>query len=563
MNAVKNISAFDGVSFVPEKPQGSPEGYKEREIFQELDRCASDSHSTVYGLVYWLINYVYIFNNDAKGNVLFRIWDTPVEYDNQLAALEKFVTHNRVISLKARQVGMTTLCLAYFLYCMLFEPKAYILILSRGEAEAKELLEKLKNMYESLPSWMRSETTVDNNSEWRLANGSVAISLSSHKGDSYSATHVLIDEAALLYRSKISLSQVLLNLAPTVGLKGKLFLISKADKSRPESTFNNMYKGAQKGKSEYVSSFIPYDVVPGRTPEWYELQVQLSLDMDGTLDYVYETYPRTPKESLLPKSVNKRFLPVWLDRCYEEREPMLELTSQGMVGDKEALDAWDKLGEEVPLPNILGIRIYALPQPGERYILSADPGEGREQDDSAINVFSYSKLEQVLAFNESVEPALFAAYMDLIGRFYNRAEVLYELNEHGRAVDLWMRDHSDLRLLKGWAATEASRKRGWTQNSASKPLAFHNAVEYLKNGRCKFYDEVTYNQLASIESGTNKAPEGMHDDMSMAFVLGLAAFEFCVARFDFGLVKVNQSGTLSQKTGQVIAEIKNQWQQIT
>ena len=556
-------TAFTKVKYVPTRPEGNAEGYGNKEILKELRRCAADSHKTRYGLVYWIINYVFVFNNDAGGLVPFKLWDTDVEYDNQLQALEKFVLHNRVISLKARQVGMTTLALAYFLYCMLFRPKAYILILSRGEQEAKELLEKLKNMYESLPSWMRSETLVDNNTEWRLKNGSVALSLSSHKGDSYSATHVLIDEAALLYRSKISLKQVLLNLAPTVGLSGKMFLISKADKNRPESTFNSMYRGADRGKTEYVASFIPYDVVPGRTEAWYEKQEAMSKTIDGSLDFLFETYPRSPKEALLPKSVNKRFNYTWLDRCFVEKEPILQITAEGEEGDPEAIDAWNELGMERKLPAIPGIRIYELPLPGETYYISGDPGEGNtSSDDSALNVFREGeggKMFQVLAYNEKVEPAIFASYLDMIGQFYNQAYVLYELNEHGRAVDLWMHDNSDLNLLRGWAATEKSRKPGWTQNSASKPLAFHNAVDYLREGRVEFYDEVTYTQLSTIESGTNKAPEGMHDDMSMAFVLGLAAHAFCAPQFSFDTIKIHQNPLVRSNN----LEIFEQWQLAT
>lgn len=538
-----NCTAFDSISCVPKRPDGNPDGYDNATILKELMRCKASSHNTRYGIVYWIINYVQVFNNDAGGHIPFVLWDTEVEYDNQLQALEKFITNNRVISLKARQVGMTTLCLVYFLYVMIFHPVAYILILSRGEKEAKELLEKLKTMYASLPAWMRSEQLADNTSEWRLANGSVAMSLSSHKGDSFSATHVLIDEAALLYRSKISLGQVLLNLAPTVGLNGKLFLISKADKSRPESTFNSMYRNAEKGTTEYVASFIPYDVVPGRTEEWYALQRQLSLAIDGSYDFLFETYPKNPKEALLPKSVNKRFSHVWLDNCYRERSPIITVSPQGIEGEESAIDAWNEMSMAVRVPILPGLRIYELPVPGANYYVTGDPGEGNtNSDDSAMNVFRVDeaggKLYQAAAFNEKMEPALFASQMEIVGAFYNKAAILYELNEHGRAVDLWMKDNSNLRILKGWAATESARKPGWTQNSASKPLAFHNAVDYLREGRVEFYDETTYIQLSTIESGTNKAPEGMHDDMSMAFVLGMAADAFCVSKFIFSTIKV-------------------------
>lgn len=536
-------NAFDGLRYVPKRPSGNPAGYDNKQVIAELERCNMNSSTSVYGIVYWIVNYVYIFSNDEKKNIPFVLWENieSEKYDSQLDALQKFVEHNRVIALKARQVGMTTLCLAFFLYDMLFRPTSYVLILSRGESEAKELLKKLKNMYEALPLWMRSSTVADSLNEWRLQNGSVAFSLSSHKGDSYSATHVLLDEAALLYRSKISLKQVLLNLQPTVGLNGKLFLISKADKNRPQSTFNSIYSGALKGKTEYTPSFIPYDVVPGRTKKWYETQKQLSLSMDGTLDFIYETYPSTPEEALSPKSINKRFLSVWLKRCYEEREPYIEIASEGVIGTDEALDEWDRLGEMRVLPEITGLRVFELPEVGELYIVTGDPGEGLVgSDDSAMSVIRIRDVTQVAVLNESIEPALFAFYLDLMARFYNSADILYELNEHGRAVDLWLRDHSDMNLLKGWAATETSRKVGWTQNSASKPLVFHHAATQLKAGIVRFFDARTYTQMSIIESGTNSAPQGMHDDLAIVLVLGIGALEFCITKLLLDTVRVGR-----------------------
>ena len=274
---------------------------------------------------------------------------------------------------------MTTLVIVVFLYDMLFRPKAVILILSRGEKEAQEQLNRIKEIYHALPYWMKSEVVRDTKEEWRLANGSVCHSLSSHKGDSFSATHVLIDEAALLYRSNISLKQVLLNLAPTVGQKGKLFLISKTDKSRPESTFTKIYRAAMRKKTEYTPIFIPYNVVPGRSEEWYKQQRQLSMELDGTLDYVYETYPQNPEEALAPLSVNKRFKKKWLDRCFKEREPLVHIAGDDVIG--EGAEQFDAIGMERELPLIEGLKIFDLPEEGESYIVVGDPGEGLSNSD--------------------------------------------------------------------------------------------------------------------------------------------------------------------------------------
>ena len=531
--------AFDSIDVVPKRPKGDPNGYDKATIIRELDRCMADSQFSVFGVVYWIINYVLIFNNDARKNVPLVLWDADVEYDNQLTALKKFVTLTRVICLKARQVGMTTLVITYFLYDMLFRPKSLVLILSRGEKEAQEQLKRIKDIYEALPYWMKSEVVRDTKDEWRLANGSVCFSLSSHKGDSFSATHVMIDEAALLYRSNISLQQVLLNLAPTVGQKGKLFLISKTDKSRPDSTFTKIYRGALRGKTEYTPSFISYDVVPGRTKEWYDRECELSMQMDGTLDYVWETYPAHPEEALAPLSVNKRFKKKWLDRCFEERDPIVSMVGDDLRGN--AVAEFDAMGMERELPLINGLKIFELPKASENYVVIGDPGEGLATSDfSALSVMKVNGREQVATLAVRIPPDAFAFYLHTVGKFYNNAALLYELNEHGRAVDQWLKDNnSELKILKGWAATERSRKHGWTQNSASKNVAYHETAKRLRDGECKIYDRDTYENLSIIESGTNSAPKKMNDDIATAFVLSVAAIEFCITNLMFGLVTVN------------------------
>ena len=527
------------IKHIDRRPLGNYDLYDNEQILTELVRCEASSLSTNYGLIYWLVNYCKIFSVADKGYIPFEIWDTELREDrddNQQTVLRKFVEHNRIICLKARQVGLTTLVIAYFLYEMLFQPRAFCLLLSRGEEEAKELLVKMKDMYKMLPSWMRSKVTVNTKSEWRLENGSVTFALSSARGDSYSATHVLIDEATLLHRANISLGQVLLNLEPTTGLSGKLFLISKSDKSRPVSTFNNMFNASYRGKSDYVSCFIPYYVVPGRTPDWYELKKADSMSMNGTLDFLHETYPENPKQALAPKSTNKRLHYKWVNDNYDEI-----LEEDIITPEKNS-----------SLPAINGLEVFELPLEDMDYIVTADPSEGNETSDpSSITVVAHTRtietitdeegkkrdvliltFDEVASFNRPVDPKVLGSYLNLICKFYNGAKLLFEANEHGRALKLWLEDHGSMEIMKH------DGKYGWTQNARTKPLMYDLLSPALLEHRCRIRSLDTYNQLLSIESSTLKAPKSMHDDKAVTFALAVSAGTVCYKTFNFATVKV-------------------------
>ncbi|MFQ5454334.1 MAG: hypothetical protein ACE5D6_09140, partial [Candidatus Zixiibacteriota bacterium] len=415
-------------------------------------------------------------------------------------------------------------------YEMLFNPISFVLLLSRGELEAKELLQRIKSMYSHLPYWMRpKEIVASSKTEWRLSNNSTALSLSSRRGDSYSATHVLIDEAALLHRANISLNQVLLNLAPTVGKNGKLFLISKTDKNKPESTFNSMYRAALTKSSDYTAAFIPYYVVPGRDKKWYNEQCEMSLSIDDTLDYVYESYPSTPEEALAPKSADKRLPYRWLEQCYHPIDPVL------IVNNK----LYDDVSVAIDYPEVPGLIIYKEPE-DSRYLIVADPSEGTEGgDDAALIVFDIINKEEVATYTGKSEPSTLGGYIVKISEYYNYAAVLPERNHHGSALILWLKENSDIRIIQGWSPTERSRKPGWNTSAVSKSLAYDKTAEFLRKNECIIHNTDTFKQLSSIESSTLKAPgKRGDDDLAICFAIGIAGIELCLPKFSVSFLTI-------------------------
>ena len=147
---------------------------------------------------------------------------------------------------------------------------------------------------------------------WRLANGSEAAALPTTGGRSYTASVVIVDEADFIP----NLDALLAAVKPTVDAGGQLFLISTADKARPESAFKRTYRAAKQGLTEWAPLFLPWWARPGRTAAWYEAQRLDSLHTTGAPDRLHENYPATDAEALAPRELDRRLPNTWLGACH-------------------------------------------------------------------------------------------------------------------------------------------------------------------------------------------------------------------------------------------------------
>src|SRR6185312_3926123 len=133
---------------------------------------------------------------DQGGGVMpFRLWPA------QVGVMWALQSERLSIILKARQLGISWLCCGYALWRCLFQPGQVVLLFSYRQDEADELLRRVRVMYERMPDWLREVCPLvrpPNTSEMEWANGSRVKSLpaSRHSGSSWTASFVLMDEAA-------------------------------------------------------------------------------------------------------------------------------------------------------------------------------------------------------------------------------------------------------------------------------------------------------------------------------------------------------------------------------
>jgi hypothetical protein len=349
-------------------------------------------------------------------------------------------------------------------------------------------------MYDRLPDWLKVRGFgVDNDHEWELSNGSRVLAFPTTAGDSYTATLAIVDEADLVP----DLDRLMRAVKPTIDAGGRMVLLSRADKSNPQSPFKRIYRGARLGQTDWVPVFLPWYARPDRDSAWIEAQRKDIFHRTGSVDDLHEQYPAIDTEALAPRALDKRIAPAWLHQCYQECSPLAQLPPGS--------------------PAIPGLEVYIRPQRGRTYVLGADPAEGNPtSDDSALAVLDRVTGEEVAALAGKFQPAVFAAHVDAIGTWYGGADVLVERNNHGHAVLLWLHDHSRLLLAQG-----LDGKAGWLSNAKGKAMMYAQAADAFRESQTVLHSFATFTQLASIEGSSLRAPEGEPDDRADAYALAL------------------------------------------
>jgi hypothetical protein len=258
---------------------------KAREI--EKDYCKDNAE-------YFIENYVYIEDRDSESlAVLFHLWE------GQKTALKDFISERLNIVLKARQLGLTWLTLAFAVWCMIFNPGFMIVALSKDEEGAKELARRVEFILKYLPSWMVRERKerVDSLPYYESTTMVVTIyhptgepsifksfTASKDSGRSFTANLVILDEWAFQQWAR----EIWTAAYPTINRPtgGKLIGLSTIERG---SLFEDIWTG----DNNFNKIFLGWDTDPRRTKEWYE---QTKKDLgDATL----AEYPATAEEAFM------------------------------------------------------------------------------------------------------------------------------------------------------------------------------------------------------------------------------------------------------------------------
>lgn len=362
------------------------------------------------------------------------------------------------IILKSKQVGISWALAVEALRRIYTIPGYNVLALSSGQVEAQRLLEKAKVVYQNLPEWMQVYTLEPNSGEQFgfKEMGSVIRALPSTEkaGIGETAGLVIHDEGEFHDFFEVNIGHTLATVADAP--ERQLLVVSTVDKTKPDSLFKRLYRGArgsgypEAGSNSFQALFLPYNVRPNRDDMFLEEQRRTN---ESTPWVVEANYPQTIEEALSPVSVQS---------CFK----------------KERLD---QLWAEVVNPELRKGYIYILcpPRVGIPYAGGVDVGEGVGLDYSVLSIIGKGLVSEVAAviYTNELATDLFAYECAQLCSEYFNALLAVENNSLGIAVTNKLQELGYSNLFHS-----ESGKIGWTTGEKNKQLANIELIDAVNNG---------------------------------------------------------------------------------
>jgi phage terminase large subunit-like protein len=214
--------------------------------------------------------------------------DGPINFgkvikDFQFDMLRTFQDNDRSIILASRQMSKTTLAAAYLLYEATFpKSKGDILIVAHKQGHSMEVLKRLRDMYFSMPMWMKAGMVKNNETSITFDNGMrvIAEATTANAARGKSLKIVYCDEMSFI-PNRIQ-DEFMAGTGPALSAtRGKMIVTSTPNGSRDlfaKIWFNSgmewdkkemTYMRKNQPKNEFEPLFVPYWIDPTKnTPEW-------------------------------------------------------------------------------------------------------------------------------------------------------------------------------------------------------------------------------------------------------------------------------------------------------
>jgi len=251
------------------------------ELRQEAEwrHCVADE--SYFLRMYWNIAH------PAHGRILFNLRGAQSE------ALKRWDNNRYSLTLKARQIGWTTLVAAHQFWLAFFREDQNIIDLSRTEREAVLLLRKTKYGFKHLPLWMVErgpESMVDHQQRMVFSNGSQITSMpsASDPARGESASLVVVDEWAFLPNPEEAWASI----EPVADVGGRIIGLSTANGSG--NFFHHLWTGATTGTNKFDAMFFPWSASEDRDESWYEGKCKSMLPWQ-----LAQEYPTSPEEAFV------------------------------------------------------------------------------------------------------------------------------------------------------------------------------------------------------------------------------------------------------------------------
>ena len=446
------------------------------EIKQEFLKCKEDP-------VYFMRHYIKIVH-PIRGRVNFDL------YRFQERIITEFTKNRFNLMRKFRQAGATTISAAYALWYITFNADKNVMVVSIGDRESRDFLDRAVNMYDDLPTWLQAPETERNKHVLKLSTGSKIKSQPAGAGRGESVSLLIVDEAAFIDNMR----EFWMAIYPTISTGGSAYILSTVNGMA--NLYYELYRDAELEKNDFNVIDIHWREHPEYTEKWAE-QTR--------------------------SNVGER---AWLQEYEGQFLGTGETFIDGGTLDQVKLST----SPEFTKKHYNMMRIFEEPQPYHTYLIAADTSFGRDRDYSAFHIINLYNGTQVAEFySNRCGLNEFARIMAEEGMRYNMAFVCPERNGLGLALIEQLFEVHEYENM--W--TDDKGQMGYLVNNKNRDIMLNTLQEKLKTSKIKINSERTFKELTTFiisKTGKIQAESGFADDLVMSLAIGATIMEDIVGR---------------------------------
>jgi len=495
-------------------------------IAQEYIKCAKDP-------AYFMKKYCHI-QHPTRGRILFAL------YPFQEKVLHLFRDNQFLITLKSRQLGISTLAAAYSLWLMLFHKDKNVLALATTQATARNLVSKTMFMYDQLPKWLKLPAVEKNKLSLRLKNGSKITAKSSNAdaARSEAVSLLLIDEAAFID----NIEETFTAAQQTLATGGQCMALSTPNGIG--NWFHQTWEKAESGENSFVPVRLPWTVHPERNQIWRDHQdrdlgprmagQECDCDFLASGETVFE-----PEDMLF----------------YEQTYQKDALERRGADGN---LWIWEGVDYN------------------KSYMVVADVARGDSTDYSAFHIFDIETCTQVGEYKGKISPKDFGNVLVGIASEYNDALLVCENANIGWATieqilereykNVYYSSTSNQETVESYMNKYERDKLvpGFTMSMKTRPLVVAKMIEYIRDKSVIIQSKRLLGEMRVFvwKNGKAQAQTRYNDDLLISCATALyvrdTALRMRQQGMDLARAQLSSFGNLNAKNKAVMKSVGSQ-----
>jgi len=443
------------------------------------------------------------------------------------------------IILKPRQLGFTTAISGLFFADCLNTPNTTSVLMAHDLQSTEHIFQIAKLFWQRLPEEERRRVGApkyDNRRElyWeRIGSRFLVGTAGSTKfGRGQTINNLHCSEFAFWPRPQ----EALVALSEAVPAEGRIVVESTAN--GVGNHFHELWQEAKSGGNRFATHMYvwwedPTNALSGPALETLTAEERTFRDRWGLSD-----------DQLRWRRAKQRELRDRFRQEYPENDLDCFLASTRAVFDLQALQQMAARIAGEPAPEAVAalaardgeamgvsparLLVWRRPETGGEYVIGADVGEGlADGDASCAIVLDRRTGEQVAELHGRISPERFAHLLDALGRWYQRAQLAVERNNHGHSTLNTLRHVCHYPRLyhhvRYDARAGAQPILGWPTDQATKPILVDDLAAAISQGAVLIHSRALIDELMTFvvtDTGSQEAQAGCRDDRVMA--LGIA-----------------------------------------